>query len=41
MDGNVKTPSREVEHPKYPDFWYRSIVKERGDILSRPEEPKH
>jgi dipeptidase len=41
MDGNVKTPSREVEHPKYPDFWYRTIVKERGDILSRPEEPKH
>ncbi|HPS79824.1 MAG TPA: C69 family dipeptidase [Thermoanaerobaculaceae bacterium] len=41
MDGNLKSPSREVDHPKYPDFWYRTIVKERGDILSRPEEPKH
>lgn len=41
MDGNLKTPDRQVKHPRYPDSWYRAIVKERGDILSAPAEPQH
>jgi dipeptidase len=41
MDGNVKTELGEVTHPKYPESWYRRIVKERGEILKvRPIETK-
>ncbi len=43
MDGNVKTPqdvpegykyyAPKVEHPNFPDFWYRMIVKDHGDKI--------
>ncbi len=28
MDGNVRNEKGEVTHPRYPDSWYRAIVKE-------------
>jgi dipeptidase len=31
LDGNVKNELGEVTHPRYPDEWYRRIVKDRGD----------
>jgi dipeptidase len=31
MDGNVKDEMGKVKHPKYPESWYRSIIKETGD----------
>ena len=37
LDGNVKTPGREVEHPPYPERWYRYIVEERGEELRMPQ----
>ncbi len=40
MDGNVKNEQGEPLHPAYPEAWYRRIVKERGDLLRIPEEPK-
>ena len=40
MDGNVKNEQGEPTHPPYPEAWYRRIVKERGDLLRVPEEPK-
>lgn len=43
MDGNIKTPREvpegykyyapKVEQPRYPDFWYREIVKDHGDKI--------
>jgi dipeptidase len=43
MDGNVKTPqdvpegykyyAPKVEHPEFPDFWYRIIVKDHGNKI--------
>jgi len=33
LDGNVKTPTREVTHPGYSEAWYRHIVEETGDKL--------
>ncbi len=36
MDGNLKTPDRQVEHPRYPEPWYRRIVEERGEELRAP-----
>jgi len=40
LDGNVKTPQREVLHPRYPDHWYRRIVEESGDLLREPKTPE-
>jgi hypothetical protein len=33
LDGNVKTPDREVEHPGYDESWYRRVAEEEGDRL--------
>ena len=33
MDGNVKDSQGNVTHPKYPDSWYRAIVKDHGDVI--------
>ena len=41
MDGNVKDELGNVLHPEYPDWWYRKIVEDRGEILKvRPVEQK-
>jgi dipeptidase len=31
LDGNVRGDKGKVEHPPYPDSWYRRIVNETGD----------
>lgn len=41
MDGNVKDELGNVLHPEYPEWWYRKIVEDRGEILKeRPVERK-
>ncbi|HEX5746499.1 MAG TPA: C69 family dipeptidase [Archangium sp.] len=40
IDGNVRDEMGRVNHPKYPDFWYRYIVRDTGARLAIPEEPK-
>jgi dipeptidase len=40
IDGNVRDESGKVNHPKYPDSWYRHIVKDAGPKLAMPEERK-
>jgi dipeptidase len=37
MDGNVKDEFGAPTHPRYPDDWYRRIVRERGDSIRQPE----
>ncbi len=41
LDGNLHTDkglkTRRV-HPRYPDEWYRRIVREKGDLIKMPEE---
>lgn len=32
LDGNVRDEKGNVTHPRYPDNWYRGIVKERPDV---------
>jgi dipeptidase len=39
IDGNVRDESGKVNHPKYPDSWYRTIVKDAGPKLAAPETP--
>ncbi len=39
MDGNVRDSQGKVTHPKYPEGWYRRIVKERGDAIRIPVLP--
>jgi len=39
MDGNVKDTEGHVTHPKYPDWWYRTIVKDHGDVIKVPPTP--
>ena len=42
MDGNVKDEMGKVTHPKYPESWYRSIIKETGDkfkVIGKEERP--
>jgi hypothetical protein len=39
IDGNVRDESGKVNHPKYPDSWYRTIVKDAGPKLAVPETP--
>jgi hypothetical protein len=33
MDGNLKNEHGEVEHPGYPEEWYRMVVEATGDKL--------
>jgi dipeptidase len=40
LDGNVRDAKGEVTHPAYSQEWYRRIVKEKGDAIRVPEEPK-
>lgn len=30
LDGNVRDPNHAIQHPRYPDDWYRRIVDEEG-----------
>jgi hypothetical protein len=42
MDGNVKDELGKVTHPKYPESWYRTIIKEKGDkfkVIGKNERP--
>lgn len=32
MDGNVRDEKGEVQHPPYPEAWYRGIVQENGEL---------
>jgi dipeptidase len=38
IDGNVRDEMGKVNHPKYPDSWYRHIVRDTGAHLARPAE---
>ncbi|WPB76496.1 C69 family dipeptidase [Archangium violaceum] len=40
IDGNVRDEQGKVNHPKYPESWYRHIVRDTGARLALPEEPK-
>ncbi|XXF75656.1 C69 family dipeptidase [Myxococcaceae bacterium GXIMD 01537] len=40
IDGNVRDEQGKVNHPKYPDAWYRRIAQEAGPSLAMPAEPK-
>jgi dipeptidase len=40
IDGNVRDEQGKVNHPKYPESWYRHIVKDTGARLALPEAPK-
>lgn len=33
LDGNIKIPGRDVEHPGYDDGWYRHLAEQEGDRL--------
>jgi dipeptidase len=33
LDGNIKTPDREVIHPGYPEDWYRHVAETEGERL--------
>lgn len=40
LDGNVHTEKGRTAgraHPRYPDDWYRRIVREKGELLAIPE----
>jgi dipeptidase len=40
LDGNLKNERNEVQHPGYPEQWYREVVKDTGDKLKVIEPPK-
>lgn len=40
IDGNVRDEQGRVKHPKYPESWYRHIVRDTGSRLMIPAEPK-
>ncbi len=40
IDGNVRDEQGKVNHPKYPESWYRHIVRDTGSRLAIPAEPK-
>ncbi|MCP3100587.1 C69 family dipeptidase [Myxococcus sp. K15C18031901] len=40
IDGNVRDEQGKVNHPKYPESWYRRIVQENGKKLEMPKEPE-
>lgn len=33
LDGNVRDEKGKVTHPRYPDAWYRRIVKDHGPVI--------
>jgi dipeptidase len=33
LDGNVRDVQGKVTHPRYPDAWYRRIVKDHGPVI--------
>jgi len=39
IDGNVRDEMGKVNHPKYPDSWYRHIVRDAGPRLAAPDSP--
>ncbi|WNG13805.1 dipeptidase [Cystobacter fuscus] len=39
IDGNVRDEAGKVNHPRYPDSWYRTIVKDAGPKLAIPGTP--
>ncbi|AEI64622.1 C69 family peptidase [Corallococcus macrosporus] len=39
IDGNVRDEQGKVNHPKYPEAWYRRIVQENGKVLQMPAKP--
>lgn len=39
LDGNVKTPTRKVTHPGYPESWYRGVAETTGDRLKMKKVP--
>jgi hypothetical protein len=40
LDGNVKTPDGEVEHPGYDDSWYRRVAEQEGERLQVKPQPE-
>ncbi|MGC8917492.1 MAG: dipeptidase [Thermoanaerobaculum sp.] len=40
LDGNVRDSQGNVTHPRYPDDWYRRIVRERGDAIRVPQNER-
>ena len=40
-NGERKPQAVFPEQPKYPDYWYRMIVKDCGTNISAPKEEKH
>ncbi|WP_257462151.1 dipeptidase [Archangium lipolyticum] len=40
IDGNVREETGKVAHPKYPESWYRHIVRDTGTRLMIPAEKK-
>ncbi len=41
MDGNVRDEKGNVNHPLYPESWYKTIVDSTGDRYKALEEQKH
>ena len=40
MDGNVRDELGGVTHPKYPEHWYRRIIKENPELYKVPAPPE-
>lgn len=40
IDGNVRDEQGKVQHPKYPDAWYRQIARDTGARVEIPSEPQ-
>jgi dipeptidase len=38
LEGNVRDEFGQVQHPPYPDAWYRTIVERTGEKLKVPEK---
>jgi dipeptidase len=36
LDGNVRDAQGKVTHPKYPDGWYREIIRDHGSVVQQP-----
>ena len=41
LDGNVRDSQGHVTHPKYPESWYRRIVREHGEVVKVREVKPH
>jgi dipeptidase len=37
LDGNVRDAQGHVTHPKYPESWYRQIVRDHGPAVKAPD----